>query len=183
MNTKLIVLEDFVRRKYTNAIIIDWSLNAELLDCYKIKEKTNTYLLGVDYIVVRKPFKELSNLPKSQDRTEVLITLGSSDIRRLTASIANNIAIVHPDMRFHIVLGTKVGRKINSNIENIVLYENLDENNMAEVMHKCHIVISGGGQTLYELAVLNVKIIAIELIDNQEEELKSWNRIIYCWDV
>lgn len=175
LNIKLVVIEDFIRRNYVNAIIIDWSLDAEILECYSVKEKSNTYLLGLEYLVVRKAFLELSTLVKSSKQIEVLITLGGSDIRNLTIPILKSISVLYPHILFNAVIGTNIEDEIFPIPKNVRLYKNLDEQNMARVMQKCHLAISGGGQTLYELAVLRVDIIAIELIDNQREELRIWD--------
>lgn len=175
LSVNLVVIEDFIRRDYTNAIIIDWSLNADKLDYYKIKNPTNTYLLGIDYLVIRKAFIDLYNTPKKSNSIEVLISLGGSDIRNLTGSIVNKISNKFPNINFHAVIGSDNDKTIIKNkFNNIYKYNNLNEKEMASLMQKCHVAVSGGGQTLYELAVLNVDIMAIELIENQKEELKVW---------
>lgn len=175
-NFNMVIIEDFIRLHYTNSIIVDWSFEAENLPSYKTKEKTNLYLLGVEFLSLRKSFWDV-NIKDKPTSKSLMITMGGSDIRDLSENLILSIRNKFPLLHISLVVGPGFSNKEKYRSivdENIDVYFSPQEEEMSSIMHRSNIAISGGGQTLYELSSMQVSIIAIELIDNQKEELEQW---------
>jgi len=173
---KVLIIEDFLRLNYTDTTIVDWSLGAECLSCYSNKEKTNTYLLGPTYLALRKPFWNVATEERNSYNS-LLITMGGSDIRNLSFSLLTSIKCKFPYLHINLVIGPSF-ENINEfqdlKMDNVDMYFSPNEEKMCEIMAQSDFAISGGGQTLYELYAMGLSIIAIELIENQHDELKKW---------
>lgn len=177
-NPKILVIEDFIRLNYTDSIIVDWSLGAEKFNCYINKEETNTYLLGVQYLALRKPFWNI----KTKKRTKynsLLITMGGSDVRNLSKDLVLYIKEHFPLLYINLVVGpafSNTDELRSLKLDGVDLFFSPNEYEMNRIISKSDFAISGGGQTLYELYAMGISIIAIELIDNQHDELQEWRK-------
>ena len=144
-------------------------------------------MLGVKHVIVRKQFFLNQQIKFINEKIEnILLIMGGTDVRNLTESILKLILNSFPDLRIHIVSNKKLN---TSDLEskNIFLYSNLNALELSKVMSECEIAISAGGQTLYELAALNIPTIAIQVVENQSEDINGWKEagLIYkmiSWD-
>lgn len=171
---KLIVIDDFLRLKYENTIIIDWTPNVENTGKHRIGEGKNDYLLGAGYAVLRTPFADYNSVVKSikNDQLTILVVMGGSDIRNLTYPIVNALMEKYPEHTIRYIDGR----------ENPV-----DATTMFKLMNEADIVISAAGQTLFELLKLRKPTIPIQVIDNQQEDVDGMLHLClydeyYQWD-
>ena len=173
---KLLSIDDFSRNTYSNSIILDWTINAENSNKHNHNEANNILLLGSKYIVVRKPFLSPPPPPK-KTLHKVLVILGGSDIRNLTDQLIKSISNAFSTIEMCVVKGPGILNAfesfqfINNNIK---VYSELGPNEMRDLMQYCDVAISAGGQTLYELAAQLIPTIAIQVIDNQCEDIEGW---------
>jgi len=171
-----VYLDDTQRLDYPEGIVINGAIGAEKR-CYPKREGV-TYLLGIDYAPLRKEF---SKVPKKKIRKEVktmMITFGGDD-RKITPRILKHLTKTYPGIRKEVVVGR--GFKNIADIEKFrdpltVPVYFPDAQGMKEVMLNADLAISGGGQTLYELARVGVPTIAIGLSDNQLPNIKGWQK-------
>lgn len=185
-----VVIDDYVRRKYSNTIIIDWTANVEKSNKHIHNiDNFNLLLLGIEYSVLRDPFTIKSNYIVS-NLNRILIIMGGSDIRQLTLPLITCITQKYPELEIYAVLGAglvnrkQVRQEVNDKVH---LLESVDATIMRDNMLLSDLVISAGGQTLYELAALNVPTIPIQVIDNQGEDLYGLKDLgffddIYSWN-
>lgn len=60
------------------------------------------------------------------------------------------------------------------NNRNIRFFYSLDAEHMKTLMLESDVAISAGGQTLYELASVGLPTIAIQVVDNQSEDISGF---------
>lgn len=157
---KLIVIDDYLRLNYTNAIIIDWTPNVENSAKHIKNSPNNTFLLGAGYVVLREPFASFKYNPTFKDEAymNILVVMGGTDIRDLTYPIVEALTKVYPDYTINYI----DGRKNPVNAET-----------MFQMINEATIVISAAGQTLFELLKLRKPTIAIQVVDNQIEDVEG----------
>jgi spore coat polysaccharide biosynthesis predicted glycosyltransferase SpsG/RimJ/RimL family protein N-acetyltransferase len=171
-----VYFDDTQRLDYPEGIVINGAIGAEKRR-YPKREGV-TYLLGIDYTPLRKEF---SKVPKRKIRKEVktmMITFGGDD-RKITPRILKHLTKTFPGIRKEVVVGR--GFKNIAEIEKLknplaVPVYFPDARGMKKAMLNADLAISGGGQTLYELARVGVPTIAIGLSDNQLPNIKGWQR-------
>lgn len=169
-----VYIDDTKRINYPRGIVVNGTIYADELN-YPKKEGV-TYLLGSQYIPIRKEFW---NIPEKEIRESiktVMITFGGNDMRNLTPKVLRIINKNFPEYTKKVVIGKGFNniKQIESSKDEtteLVYFPDADE--MKEVMLETDIVISAGGQTLYELARVGVPTIAIALSDNQMNNIKG----------
>jgi len=158
-NGKILMIDDYNRIDYPKGIVVNPSICGDKLNYSK--KNDIIYLLGKDYIILRKvfwnvPVKKINNKVKN-----VLITFGGMN----NYDLANKIADFLKE-KFNIKIYI-VDSKNNK----------LTAKEMLNLMLKSDICISGGGQTTYELARVGVPIIGICLAENQKFNLMGWKSL------
>ena len=172
-NFVLLTIDDYKRNKYKGAIVLDWTINLDKNNKHIHNSNDNILLLGLKYAIVRNPFLIKTNRIPKQTVENVLLMMGGTDIRGLTNKIMNCILVNFTGVSLHIV----ANKNININEEfnkRVFLYSNIDANELSNVMNISDVAISAGGQTLYELAAQIIPTIAIQVTDNQNEDIIGW---------
>lgn len=166
-NSKVAVfLDDENRLNYPRGVIINFAPDANE-EFFQSKQKENSYLLGLDYIPIRKEF-----IVSSKEKKEnIFIILGGTDTEGLSCEIIELIQ----DINIHKTIVTnsaKIKEKLEK-FENLkVLYQPKD-NELVENMAKSSIAISTASMTLYELAYLQIPTITISVNQNQANGAKQ----------
>ncbi|WP_209121610.1 UDP-2,4-diacetamido-2,4,6-trideoxy-beta-L-altropyranose hydrolase [Alkalihalobacillus sp. BA299] len=171
-------IDDNARVKYPKGIIVNPSLftNAVMYP----KNDHSCFLLGHKYIILRRPFIQVKRETLKTKVTEVLITLGGSDIHNLTPVILDLFVSKYPNITFHVVLGNAFNnaiqiKKINS--KNMNFYENATAEEMKNIMLKSDLAITAAGQTIYELMATQTPFIPIKVIDNQKNNIEGLKKL------
>lgn len=171
---KVLFIDDNGRIDHPKGIIVNPSLSIDSID-YSKKIK-NRVIYGRDYIILREPFKNIERTNFNNSVEKVLITLGGTDILGLIPVIIENIIKENSDLEFYIVLGTDDFEKYIDkylSIKNIKMYKNLSALEMKDLMLSVDMAITGAGQTIYELMATKTPFIAIQIIDNQKNNVNS----------
>jgi spore coat polysaccharide biosynthesis predicted glycosyltransferase SpsG len=188
-NLKLLAIDDYQRNKYKNSIILDWTVNVENTNKHAHNSDDNILLLGTEYAVVREAFVN-NVIPECTDFKSILITMGGSDIHNLSVPLIKSISQAYPDTFLNVISGPFSLNKddvMQMHSNNIHIHSSLNAQQMCDLMKKSDVAISAGGQTLYELASLAIPTIAIQVIDNQNEDVDGWLNKgllykVYPWD-
>ena len=173
-----VYLDDTKRIDYPKGIILNWVINAHLLNYPR--KKDIIYLLGLKYSILRKEFwKPKKKKIRKKVRT-ILITLGGSDLRNLTQKILKILCEVYPNIQKRVIVtkgfhNIKEIEKERDNKTLIICHPNAS--GMIKHMIESDIVISGCGQTLLELAFLGVPTIGIAISQNQIFNANNWKEI------
>ncbi|MDY0277770.1 MAG: GNAT family N-acetyltransferase [Acholeplasma sp.] len=174
---KVLYVDDIYRLDYPEGVIVNPSLLSDTIKYSQLKH--NLILSGPEYIILREPFRNISTKEINKHISRVLITLGATDIRDLTSVILDNIAIKHSDIVFDVILSEdKFSNFKSSNNNNIVFHTNVTANTMCEIMCRVDFAITAAGQTIYELIATETPFIAIQVIENQKENIVALNKLI-----
>lgn len=175
-NFKLaIFFDDYNRIRYPKGTIVNGSIFSKEINYPK--SNYLKYILGTEYIPIRKEFWQVENKQINSEIKNIFITLGGDDVRNITPRIINILSEYFPDIEKNII--------VNSNFNNIEeIKKNSDSNTKAifspspsylkKLMFDADLAISSAGQTLYELCRVGVPTIMISVADNQEYNVKGW---------
>ena len=156
---KMLIIDDYNRIDYPKGILVNPSIYGDKLEY--LRKSGATYLLGKDYIILRKEFWNVPEKIISKKVKNALIAFGGMNNYDLANKIANLLK-----ERFNIKIYI-----VSANIDKLTAKE------MLNLMLKSDICISGGGQTTYELARVGVPIIGICFAENQLGNLTSWEKV------
>ncbi|MGB2652106.1 MAG: glycosyltransferase, partial [Candidatus Omnitrophota bacterium] len=149
---QLVMMDDYRRVNYPEGIIVNPSICGEKFDYGKRRS-----LLGEEYIVLREEFCEVPEKKINEKVGHILITCGGSNYSDFIQQVQQN-------------LEEKFG--VDCNVISPVT-GGVHASEMIDLMLKADICVSGGGQTLYELARVGVPTVAICLADNQKGNIEG----------
>jgi len=147
-----VYIDDYKRLDYPKGIVISPSIYGDKLN-YPKKDGIK-YLLGKDYIILRKEFWKVPKKKINKNIKNVLITFGGMNHKNLAKKVAKHLK-----------------NKFNFNTYIVEPNKNLSAKDMLKLMLKADLCISGGGQTTYELARIGVPTIGICFAKNQLNNL------------
>lgn len=169
---KTVFIDDNARINYHAGIIVNPSLSTKSVN-YSLNN-SNCFLLGPDYIILRKPFVQVNRPSINTEIKDVLITLGGSDIHNLTPIILNQFQNRYSNISFNIVSG-----QVDNNVkflkeiyfDNVNYFENVTAEEMKDIMLKSDIAITAAGQTIHELIATKTPFIPIQIAKNQDNNV------------
>lgn len=172
-----VYIDDNKRMNYPEGIVINGSIYAEEIN-YPQKNDVN-YLLGSQYIPLRKTFWEVQDKKIKEHIKSIMITFGGDDMRNMTPRVLGLMVRDYPELTKNVIIG--------KGFQNIKEIEGLkdsktdlkyfpDAEGIKKVMLESDMAISAGGQTLYELARVGVPTIAIAVADNQMNNIRGWQK-------
>lgn len=173
VNIPVVLIDDSIIEPPWNAdLIINPQPRSAACDYIGMPEER--LLLGLEYLPVRQEFHrqyELGVLPL-HERRHILLNFGGTDPARLTLPVATRLAASLPDNTHLDIIMSKehpdypavVG--ISASMPDVV-HVHSDVSNMAELMGQAGLALSAGGSTLWELASLQVPVLAVLVAENQ----------------
>lgn len=192
LSKKSLYIDDNMRLDYPSGIVVNPSLYGDQLN-YPLK-KDIKYLLGKDYIILRKEFENIEKKEKNKDKEirKILITLGGTDIKNLTPKILKILKNINSEYQIRVVIGRSfdnINEILLEKTSNIELLYNLTAFQMLNEMKNSDLVISACGQTIYELLVAGTVFIPIVVIENQInnaiglEKLGIFDKVLRAEDI
>lgn len=167
---KAMYIDDTGRLEYPHGIIVNPSIHGDKV-LYNKRSRQN-YLLGKEYVILRKEFREPYQRNPKERVENVLVTMGGSDIKNVTPKIIEAILKkMARDIRLHVVVGSGFNRlevEQYGKTDKIDLYYNLRASELRDLMIKCDVAITAAGQTTYELIAMQLPIICFKTADNQK---------------
>lgn len=168
-----VYLDDYRRLPYPRGIVVNGSTGADKF--HYPQQSGKTYLLGSRYALLRQDFWRIPRRAVRHAIREVLITLGGIDhsefIRQLLACLLPRF----PKWRFHVVKASAASDQ-GSGGSQVRFYSGLSAKKMRDLMLKCDVAISGGGQTTNELSACGLPTIAICFAKNQRLNIQGWEK-------
>ncbi|MFC2061390.1 PseG/SpsG family protein [Elusimicrobiota bacterium] len=153
---KICMIDDFRRIDYPGGIVVNPSVFSDRLDYPE--NKNIKYLLGNEYIILRKEFWDVPEKHINNKVKNILITFGGMGYTDLMSEIVD---MLNNTSGFNCIVVEPEKNRFNAK-------------EMLGLMLKADICISGGGQTTYELARCGVPTIGICFADNQKWNLEGW---------
>lgn len=183
-----VYVDDYKRFDYPKGIVVNGSIYAKQM--HYPKKKDISYLLGPQYISLRKEFWHASRHITSSHLKKIMITFGGNDQRNLTMRILKLVERKFPDSEKVVIIGNgfkniKLIKNIKDEKTTLVFFP--DAEVMKVLMQDVDVTISAGGQTLYELARMGIPTIGICVAQNQFDSLKQCQRMgfllfVGLWD-
>ena len=167
---KAVFIDDVGRIEYPKGIIVNPSLEA--IDIDYSKSINSSVLTGPDYVILRTRFIGAKRESRLNGVKRVLIIMGGTDIRKLTLNLISNICKKRLDIKFDIVVNSK-NLGLYNDYNNINIYMNIDAVKMMQLMLTADLAITAAGQTIYELLATNTPFIPIQIIENQENNVRA----------
>ncbi len=160
----IIIIDDYNRMNYGNVKLI---INPNIY--FSRINYSNQFVNvfgGSEYVILRKLFTELSQYkPKNNKILKILLTLGGSDYRNITATL---IEIILKNTEHHLVVISTSSNIKTITCNRLTVLDYLKENEMYAEMVNCDIAVSACGQTLHELASIGVPTIGIKIDFDQD---------------
>lgn len=158
-------------------LIINSSPFASLMD-YKRRAPNAYYCLGPKFTLLRQEFLDIiPSIPKIEERKQILITMGGTDVLGLTLPLCTHFLKHYPNINIVALVGTEHSlqlpflEELASRNSKLNLYVN--PKNVAEIMAASSLAISAAGTTLNELACMKTPTLALIVADNQTILLNS----------
>ena len=169
-----VFIDDNLRLDYPPGLILNGTIRAEFYNYPKTHY--HSYLLGNKYILLRKEFWDVPPKNINKKVSEILITFGGTD-NNLTSKILSLLCQYYPGLKKNVVISKALKRnKISERLidKNTTIFNSPDAETMIRIMLKSDIAISGGGQTLNELARIGIPTIAVAIAENQRRNLSNY---------
>ncbi|MFH0771195.1 MAG: hypothetical protein V1933_01070 [Candidatus Omnitrophota bacterium] len=163
-------LDDYNRMNYPVDIVVNPSMFGGRLNHWFTQETKPKYLLGGDYIILRREFWKVPRKPIKRKIEDVLVTFGGIERNNFIKRLMNFLSGNFPNLTYHIINGPRDFKPAS----NFKAYSGLTALKMRNLMLRCDVCLSAGGQTLYELARVGLPAIGICFAENQRLNLKSF---------
>lgn len=160
--------DDNNRIEYPSGVVVNGNIHAK--DLVYPKRDVINYLLGLEYLPLRKEFWDVPEKKVREKVEAIMVTFGGDDSRNMTPKVLKLLAENYPNIKKNVIIGKgfkNIKEIEKASDENTVLNYFPDAQKMKEVMLESDIAISAGGQTLYELARVGVPTVAVIVADNQ----------------
>lgn len=172
------LFDDGAMTGYPADLVINYNISAGRIPCGGGEEPRTRYLLGPEYVPLRKEFTGL-NYTVRRRAERVLITTGGSDKYNLSARLLRR-ALAGPDtakLRYTVVSGAynaHLGelQELADRHENLRVCSNVRD--MWRLMGESDLAVSAGGSTMYELSAVGVPVICFSFVDNQEPIVRGF---------
>lgn len=172
------LMDDGALGGYPADVLINYNIFAND-SLYGTEEEAQTrYLLGPEYVPLRKEFTGADYAVR--ERAErVLITTGGSDKYNLGTELLKRAlaGTDTADLQYTVVSGVynmyfRELQELASRHENVRVCSNVSD--MWRLMRESDLAVSAGGSTMYELSAVGVPVICFSFVDNQERIVRGF---------
>ena len=175
---KVLFLDDYGHSKHYSAdLVLNQNLSASGA-LYSNRESQTRLLLGPRYALLRREF----NAWRDWERTifpncrRVLVTMGGSDERNVTATVIKALSAIG-DLEATVLVGGSnphLHELQDIAARGVIKVKLLkDVSNLGELMASADVAISAAGSTVWELCLLGLPSVLIDVADNQTAVAKA----------
>jgi UDP-2,4-diacetamido-2,4,6-trideoxy-beta-L-altropyranose hydrolase len=168
----LVVVDDLADRVLDADMVINGGPSARQL-VYRTAAGCQM-LLGPEYALLRSTFRDWPARPVAARVSRVLVTLGGADPSGFTEPVVRAVRRALFAASIDVIVGPLFGPTPGLDalaVGDVHLHRGIDD--PAGLMAEAELAVSGGGQTLYELAATGLPTVAICLASNQEGNLSA----------
>jgi UDP-2,4-diacetamido-2,4,6-trideoxy-beta-L-altropyranose hydrolase len=178
---KVFFVDDYGHSEHYYAdVVLNQNVSADE-KLYQNREAYTRLLMGTKYCLLRREFTAWRewerDIPKVGRR--VLITMGGADPQNVTGRVMQGLGLVQRgDLEATIVVGGSNPHfeALQSAAGHKGIALSRDATNMAELMAKADIAISAAGSTCWELCLLGLPALSIDVADNQKAVARELDR-------
>lgn len=164
----IVAIDDYNRLDYPVHTVVNPSIYSDKIVYRRGSSIKTDYLLGAGYIILRKEFWKPPRCFVKKAVKNILVTFGGMEYQRFMKRLWRFFVQEFSRFTYHVV--TNAPFFYNGDLK-LKRYSGLSAGEMARLMCVCDLAISGGGQTLYELARVGIPTIGLCLADNQQFNL------------
>lgn len=164
----LVIVDDNIRLPYNNMLVLNPNYYGEILNYPQ--DKGNRYLLGKNYTLLRQEFYSPFERKIKEKVSEVLITIGGTDVQGLTYKVIEAIKEIDPHVKLHVVATDAFSDmdKIKGRMSpNDILHMNISAQKMRNLMLQVDFTVAAAGGTSNELIKLQCPSALFVVADNQ----------------
>lgn len=183
---KLIMIDDNIRLDYTNVSIVNPNIFGMFLNY--LDDMGNDIHTGPECTLLRKEFNNEKDKIINKDVSDILITMGGTDVKNVTTTVVEYIRSINDTAKLHVVVTDAYDEKDKIKAamgKDDILYENIDASTMSSLMRLADFTVASAGGTTNELIKMLCPSVLIGVADNQLLNLKylSENNYIRRFDV
>ncbi len=165
----MIVIDDNIRLPYRNMRVLNPNFFGSFL--HYPEDMGNTYYIGGDYTLLREPFMKPVRRELKERVSDVLITMGGTDLNGMTVRVIDEMnGIRGDDVRLHVVV-TGAYRDIPAITDRLRpqdrCHRDIGAEEMRDLMEACDFAVSTAGGTTNELIRMQCPSCVIVVADNQ----------------
>jgi UDP-2,4-diacetamido-2,4,6-trideoxy-beta-L-altropyranose hydrolase len=171
----VIVFDDTASRELPVDLVINGGVGSGSL-AYRGSAHTR-YLLGPRYLALRPEFAEAAPRTIHDHVQRALLTIGGADPGRLTIRLVRWVIAGLGAIMLDVVAGplvddvASIREAVRSVPGRVTLHES--PHHLRDLMLAADLAITGGGQTVYELAAIGTPMVAIRLAENQRLNVEA----------
>jgi spore coat polysaccharide biosynthesis predicted glycosyltransferase SpsG len=170
-------IDDNSRIEYPTGVIVNGTFFGDKVAYHK--RSNIKYLLGSNYIPVRKEFWDIEKKEINDRVKTFLISFGAIDQNNLTAALVHMLSKMYHSANKIAVIGRgasniKLVHEAADNNTRIISCSDIDEYKKA--LMEADIGITSSGQGIFELARYGLPIISIGVADNAMDNIISWRK-------
>jgi spore coat polysaccharide biosynthesis predicted glycosyltransferase SpsG/RimJ/RimL family protein N-acetyltransferase len=172
----LVLIDDYSRLNYRSSLVI----NPSIFFNYPLNTlKTNVVINGKESIIFNE-FKSNNYKYNIKKKISIItITLGGSNQEKVIIQILNVLNVLYNKPIINLISNHFNSYKINSfNNLKIYRYYHLNREKFISILQRSDLVITGLGQTVFELLALRIPFIGIQLVDNQKNNYLNLKNIL-----
>jgi UDP-2,4-diacetamido-2,4,6-trideoxy-beta-L-altropyranose hydrolase len=168
-------IDDLAPYPFPCHLVINGGVGAGTLP-YSSSTGDTRFLLGPEYALLREEFWDSSPRAIGDEVQEVLVTMGGADGRDLTPTVLEVMESTDGDFGATVIVGPffKALGEIEQFAKRSRRRVNLVHSpvSVRDLMAGADLAISAAGQTLYELAVTGTPAIAVQVAENQADNIR-----------
>jgi spore coat polysaccharide biosynthesis predicted glycosyltransferase SpsG len=173
----VVAIDDLEDRPLPVALVVNSRIGVGPGDYASYVARETRLLLGPSYALLRPEFMDEPNRTTPARAQRALLTLGGSDPEGLMPKLMRWVATELEWADLAVVAGPLSDNLKEVRAASAVIGSRAavleQPGNMRALMLKADIAVSGGGQTLYELAATATPTVAIRMADNQTRNVKG----------
>lgn len=178
----LACLDDTCERLLPADLLVNGSAGAEELPYRKVS--TTRYLLGPQYVLLRKEFaSEPDRLRVSKEVRRVLVLTGGGEVGTLPKAIALAVIRVLPRTTVDVVRGPFATQLDFAGVHADRVHLHQCPDDVRSLMLRADLAVSGVGQTAYELAATATPALGLRLAADQAVNARGLARAGVLWDL
>lgn len=169
----LVVIDELGDRHIPADLVVNNNIYADQID-YPAAEAV---LRGPEYCMLREPFRDVEAPTHHQPPESVLVTVGGADLVDSFVDVLGATAAVAGEATIDAVVGPYFNSPGDAP-EAVVFHR--DPPDIQELMWEADVAVSGGGQTLYELAACGTPAVALTLGADQVRNVAGFETAEFC---
>ena len=170
---KLVCIDDIHEQHFVADVVVNHAPSALQSD-YSVESYTKC-LLGTKYALLRTPLLHLAKLPKQfSEAKKAFVCFGGSDYNNITQRVVEQLYAFESIDKIEVVMGSaypykaELQRLSEKHPNKIVLYTNLNADELAGVLSQCHFAIVPCSSILWECMAAKLPVVTGYFADNQK---------------